>query len=550
MNITAWLYEDSAKRSHVRVEIDSPANEPADGAPAVRHAPEEQFNFELDGKPVAVKLPYGLCIYAADADEETVSTALRRGTTAEEHRGRWVVVQLGDRPIRARLLRPEHSSGEPTDADRRALRVLLDAVAERLPLRHTTFSLHLDSLVLGDFRGFTNITLPFTGPLTVLFGVNGSGKSSVLDAISISLSPYLRAFVPTSTRLRRASELDVRYGAEKAIVEATFRAFDETSQLVSRVEQMAVGESPQPAAAERPAGWVALPRDLRPMPLVVQYPVSRAVLDIPVRIREKHDFVPHSALDGAMALGNKTFRHFFEWFRDREDLENESAVGRAGGYARDVQLEAVRRATTSALPGFSNLRVRRNPLRMTVRKGPLELRIDQLSDGEKCFLALIGDLARRLAIANPWHEDPLTAAAIVLIDEIDLHMHPAWQREVVGILRRTFPGCQFIVTTHSPQVLAAAPNDSVVLLDGFATFSKHGGTYQRDTNAILSEVMGTSDRPQAMADRLRAVNKLLDDEKLAEARASIDQIAKDLGEEDHEVVGLRTALALAEPAAS
>ena len=98
--------------------------------------------------------------------------------------------------------------------------------------------------------------------------------------------------------------------------------------------------------------------------------------------------------------------------------------------------------------------------------------------------------------------------------------------------------------------LAAAPNDSVVLLTGSPHSSKHGGTYQRDTNAILSEVMGTSDRPQAMADRLRAVNKLLDDEKLAEARASIDQIAKDLGEEDHEVVGLRTALALAEPAAS
>ena len=192
----------------------------------------------------------------------------------------------------------------------------------------------------------------------------------MLDAISISLSPYLRAFVPTSTRLRRASELDVRYGAEKAIVEATFRAFDETSQLVSRVEQMAVGESPQPAAAERPAGWVALPRDLRPMPLVVQYPVSRAVLDIPVRIREKHDFVPHSALDGAMALGNKTFRHFFEWFRDREDLENESAsVARAATPATSSLKRCDAHHVCS--PGFSNLRVRRNPTPYDIRRGPL-----------------------------------------------------------------------------------------------------------------------------------------------------------------------------------
>jgi predicted ATP-binding protein involved in virulence len=77
-----------------------------------------------------------------------------------------------------------------------------------------------------------------------------------------------------------------------------------------------------------------------------------------------------------------------------------------------------------------------------------------LSDGEKCLLAMVGDLARRLAIANPDYPDALQGEAIVLIDEIELHLHPSWQRNIIPALKRTFPKCQFIITTHSPQVLS------------------------------------------------------------------------------------------------
>jgi predicted ATP-binding protein involved in virulence len=179
---------------------------------------------------------------------------------------------------------------------------------------------------------------------------------------------------------------------------------------------------------------------------------------------------------------------------------------------------------------------------MVIRKGTSTLVIDQLSDGEKLLLALTADLARRLAIAYPNLGDPLKGEGIVLIDEIELHLHPAWQRRVLSSLQRTFPSCQFIVTTHSPQVLSEVPNDAVVLVKDFQFVRPAAPTAGRDSNAILTEVMDTPERPAAQVEAINAISTLLDEGKHAEARARLDALARELSERDREVVGLRTML--------
>ncbi|MDM8525382.1 AAA family ATPase [Desulfococcaceae bacterium HSG8] len=98
------------------------------------------------------------------------------------------------------------------------------------------------------------------------------------------------------------------------------------------------------------------------------------------------------------------------------------------------------------------------------KKNNSEFSIEQLSDGEKCLIALIGDIARRLAIANPSLDDPLQGKAVILIDEIDLHLHPSWQRMILPGLLATFPKCQFVITTHSPQVLGETDARHIFLL--------------------------------------------------------------------------------------
>ena len=115
------------------------------------------------------------------------------------------------------------------------------------------------------------------------------------------------------------------------------------------------------------------------------------------------------------------------------------------------------------------------------------------------MLALAADLARRMAQGNPHLDDPLQAEAIVLIDEVDLHLHPSWQQRILTDLRRTFPNTQFIVSTHSPQVLTTVEPQHVVHLareDGrIVAGSASGWTYGAEAGDVLSAVMGVDQRP-------------------------------------------------------
>ena len=188
---------------------------------------------------------------------------------------------------------------------------------------------------------------------------------------------------------------------------------------------------------------------------------------------------------------------------------------------KNQQLEAVREAIYSLIPAFSNLRVRRSPLRMTVTKDGEELIINQLSDGEKCLLAMVGDLARRLAIANPSLPDPLQGSGVVLIDEIELHLHPKWQREIIPALTRTFPNCQFIVTTHSPQVISHVKPEGIYILektDAGVIAKRPESSYGRDSNRILEDLMDVPARPQEIKDSLHELFRLIDEGNLDDAR--------------------------------
>ena len=171
---------------------------------------------------------------------------------------------------------------------------------------------------------------------------------------------------------------------------------------------------------------------------------------------------------GGGRTSGANFRTFFVWFREREDLENENrgfaSEVRAGGQFPDPQLQAVRDALHAFLPEFSNLAVRRNPVRMEVEKNGQRLTVNQLSDGEKCIIAMLGDLARRLAIANPLRSNPLEGEGVVLIDEIDLHLHPRWQRILIPNLLTVFPNCQFFITTNSPHVVTHVQPESLFAL--------------------------------------------------------------------------------------
>jgi predicted ATP-binding protein involved in virulence len=396
------------------------------------------------------------------------------------------------------------------------------------------------SLTMKNFRGFEDATLDLDRPLTVLFGVNGSGKSSVLTACAMVLSDVLmhtkRKRVPW---LHNAEDADIRLDAGELSVAATLSNGGVTEEAVVQHRR---GEQAEPGAFN--VGFLHLYDAARS--LTVLYDASRVVANSRDAFAALENDDSSSVTYDSLAVGPLKFRSLFQWYKEREDVENERKVSAQDLSLEDPQLAIVRRAMSGMLPGFSGLRIQRHPLHMVIRKGETALLIDQLSDGEKLLLALTADLARRLAMAYPNQEDPLKGEAVVLIDEIELHLHPAWQRRVLASMRATFPNCQLIVTTHSPQVLSEVPNDAVVLVKDFQFFRPAAPTEGRDSNSILWEVLEVPARPEHTVNELDAISGLLDDGKASEARERLEQLARALTERDTEIGRLRSLLDVTE----
>jgi predicted ATP-binding protein involved in virulence len=176
---------------------------------------------------------------------------------------------------------------------------------------------------------------------------------------------------------------------------------------------------------------------------------------------------------------------------------------------------------------------------MEVEKGGARLTVNQLSDGEKCLMALVGDLSRRLAIANPERKNPLEGEGIVLIDEIDLHLHPVWQRMVIPKLLSVFTNCQFLITTHSPHVITHVRPASLFLLsmtEKGLKMERAAASYGRTVERILADLMGVENtRPKEVGEAFRETYNLIDRARLDDAKAAIARLESEIGS-DSELV--------------
>jgi predicted ATP-binding protein involved in virulence len=402
-------------------------------------------------------------------------------------------------------------------------------------------------LNLTHFRGAVGLRLSVQDRLNVFYGVNGAGKSTVLDALALMLSWAVSRIRQTNASGRGIAEEDITNGKSAASIELTCEVPGGTVEwkLLKSRKGHPTGDDKSSFHSLTEYGrslqsHLAATGERFNIPLFVYYPVNRAVLDIPLRIREKHRFTLLSAHDDSLTSG-ANFRTFFEWFREREDLENENRkylddlIKPEGYQFPDPQLDAVRSALSRFLPEFSNLTVRRNPLRMEVEKQGQRFSVNQLSDGEKCMIALIGDLARRLSIANPTLDNPLLGIGIVLIDEIDLHLHPTWQRLVVPKLLEVFPNCQFIVSTHSPHVITHVQPESLYWLrqtpQGIEV-KRPRESFGKNVDRVLEDLMGlATTRPDSVASDLHALFLAIDHGELEPARKRIEALRKAIGDD-------------------
>lgn len=401
--------------------------------------------------------------------------------------------------------------------------------------------MRVEQLEMTNFRGIRHLKLEFPTQSTLLVGINGVGKSAVLDALAAMLHRLVMRF-PSMNDLRlelhgpRLGPSDVLNGAKA--LDLNIRISDngrEYSWILDDLSDhfMMLG-APPPLSEYIARLGQQLEEDTKAsLPLVVQYSTNRGQWSTP--IHEKNASTErHAAYKHAFPAATGSFDRFYAWFREREDLENEERA-RDNPQYRDQQLDSVRNAIETLLKGFSHLRIERREKRMTVRKNEDSLDVTQLSTGEKALLTLVGDLARRLVLANPGLENPRLGNGVVLIDEVDLHLHPRWQRTVISDLERTFPNCQFIVTTHSPQVLSEVQPEAIYLLErrnGETLANRPSSSFGLDSNRILEDLMGVDERPQRIKVRLRELFRLIDEGKLEEARTVRTQLEADIGPDE------------------
>jgi predicted ATP-binding protein involved in virulence len=412
--------------------------------------------------------------------------------------------------------------------------------------------MHIKKLNIENFRGIRQMELELHPKMNVFIGVNGAGKSSVLDALGYLLRPAVHflsdgtlkedEFASDNPLAIDFPSYEIHSGMQESHL-GLFFAKEELKdydwQLRSSTFQLQThgrGQNRTHRILSDFLRWLPyfihcseIPEDGN-VSLVVYYRVRREVDEVPITAWTNRNFRKQDAFVDALAP-KVDFKEFFEWFRNREDLENEERAESQNG--PDRMLEAVRNVIGTFCDALKDVRVRRrDPLRMVVTKNNLELRIEQLSDGEKCLLAMVGDLARRLAIANPSLDNPLKGEGVVLIDEVDLHLHPQWQRMILPRLMGTFPNCQFIVTTHSPQILGELEKSDGKIIplqdgeNGIEIFPGAFNVFGQTSDVILVDVMEAPKRNEEITEMLDEIFKAIDANNLDETRRLKSELEK------------------------
>ena len=360
----------------------------------------------------------------------------------------------------------------------------------------------LKSVEIENYRAIEKLKLSLDPSLTVLHGDNGYGKTSVLSAIAVGLGAIPEILFDISEL--DFHEEDQREGAGNPRISLTTMDGTPWERQSGRVDEQRKEER-MIALAHFLESRIMRPKvDQADIPIATFYSTDRTISGMSKVVGDPKVKFPRSdALKEALAT-RTDFGGLLTWFYFKEDEELRRQKEQRDFNYQLKDISVVRQAISSMLPEVFDPRTELNPPRFVVSRkseqGRIEkLSLDQLSGGYRIVLALAADLARRMVIGNPHRDDPLKSEAVVLIDEVELHLHPEWQQRILGDLRRTFPNAQFIVSTHSPQVLTTVEPRRIVKLywedDRIVAGEPEGATYGAEAGDVLSLVMGVNERP-------------------------------------------------------
>jgi predicted ATP-binding protein involved in virulence len=416
--------------------------------------------------------------------------------------------------------------------------------------------MRINSIEVRNFRGFEHLYVEFpSGPVTVLIGDNGAGKTSLIDALALGLGGFLSGIpsiransikksdvrmqtIPIGSVIDRQAQYPVEIKCTGDIGEHTdirwVRSLHSEQGRTTKKEAKAIIDIAASLAKRVRAGDTQVI-----LPLVSYYGTGR----IWAQKREKSPLSKPSRLLGYMdCLDIKANdKLLVNWLRMMTYQEH-----RLG--AKIPELEAVLDAVSSCV--YGSLGCERSSVRCdfdlmrdelciqyTSPSGQLHKHpVHELSEGFKNTISLVADIAYRMAKLNPQLLGAvLETPGIVLIDEIDQHLHPKWQQNILEDLVRIFPKVQFIVSSHSPFVLGSAPAGSVVQLEpGMAKVTEN--LYGSDVNTATVFAMGSPLRNSKVQRLYDQFYSCLDRQEFSKAKEILEILRSTVSNQDPEFV--------------
>ncbi|CAI8831366.1 putative ATP-binding protein involved in virulence [Pseudomonas sp. IT-P74] len=373
----------------------------------------------------------------------------------------------------------------------------------------------LRKLKLKDFRRFEDIEVDFHPELTVIAARNGQGKTTILEAIATALGPFVGAFdMGKSKHIERTDARYVRLGSSFEN-EQKFPVIIDAALDVPDIKWQRALHGPKSRTTIKEAApladWgKALQEALRSqvetaLPLVSYYPAGR--LWITHNNSSRKAVVSASRTMGYedCLSSASNFVQMQQWMRKATMalLQQQEMPGYEQSDLKP-RIAGIQNAVNLVLEdeGWSNFHysLSYEELAMSHPDHGL-LPISLLSDGVRAMISLTADMAFRCARLNGQFQElaSLRTKGIVLIDEVDLHLHPAWQQQVLAALRKAFPKIQFIVSTHSPQVLTTVNREQIRVIhkdeQGWISEQPAISPLAQESGDALAGVMNVSTRP-------------------------------------------------------
>jgi len=417
----------------------------------------------------------------------------------------------------------------------------------------------IKDIELKNYKGFKDCTIKFHPKVNVFIGNNASGKTSLLTAIVKNLVSITTNFAQLNNMINREkmflSDTDINYNEICCSVKLIIDKFPNYHTKIKSLVDFGAffpSEEREDFRKNKMAfiEWYStyVKTTTSTVPIIKYYHANRGTFDyLYTSGNRKNYFISQLETWDYIYQDSLSYSSFFKWF-----LENETSELRLQRDSKDLNIENpalrdVRKALRVAFKklGYDNVVLKSDQIK---RQGNSDLvpvlllenlenkkteDLSHKSDGEKAMISLISDIAYNLSIAKDFikNDDFLNSPGIVLIDEIEMHLHPNWQRKIVPILTEIFPNIQFFITTHSPQIISSVKSESIFLLNKFKAEKVNLKTKGEDTNSILKFIFNSTERPDKYIDLINKFDTLIEEEAKPK---ELEEIIKEIKKIDRE----------------